>query len=816
MSGLTGNNILAGSSGQGGYEIEQSLRFEDGDSAVLSLTPSTSNRKTFTWSGWIKRGNISASYMNLFGATDGVNNEFDIRITNSDTLEVNEYTSPSYNFDVITSQVFRDVSSWYHIVVVINTTESTASDRVKIYINGSQVTSFSTASYPSLNYDTYINNSLYPTYIASFSTTANRFDGYMAEVNFIDGQALTPSDFGKTDPLTNQWIPKKYVGTYGTNGFYLNFSDSASLGADSSGNGNNFTPNNLAATDQVLDSPTNNFAVLADVNNPTDIYLEGRLKFQGLTSATSPYSTAVLGSFGVSSGKWYYEARANTLSNGVRIGFARDGEMSSDGSIPTYQVFGFDIYDNFVITNNSNTNDFTVTGSVGDVLGLAIDIDNGTASAYINGTLKGSVTGLNTAGYQNLPFSRLGWASGGQTLTMNFGQDSSFAGATTAQNNTDANGKGDFYYAPPSGYLALCEDNLPDPSIVLPGEHFNTVLYSGNSTSQSITGVGFQPDFTWLKSRSAAGNHRLHNVITYGGPISGGSSGIKYLESNTTNAETSSTTKTLISLDSDGFSLYGDGGDTNQSSITYASWNWKADNTSGSSNTDGSTTSTVSANTTAGFSIVSYTGDGSTSPTTVGHGLSIAPNVVIVKRRDATSDWIIGHDGLATNAFANNKFLKFDSSSVFTNAVVWGSQPTSSVVQITNGSAANLNASGGTYVMYCFHSVEGYSKVYSYEGNGSSTDNAFVYTGFRPAFILQKNADGASSWWLMHDNKRTPYNQAGTALGAQATNGDTTGFNIDILSNGFKVRDAEPSLGNSNTYIYLAFAESPFKYSKAR
>lgn len=810
MSGLTGNNILAGSSGQGGYEIEQSLRFEDGDNAYLSRINGTpTNDKINTLSFWLKRGNITTSGAQWF-FSGGLSGWRDLCGFNasSDHFQV---ASASTGYGQTTNMVFRDAGAWYHIVVVYDTTEALNDNRIKIYVNGSQVTTTKQGTVPlnqalgiSVSGDT-VNVGRY----TSATPTSGYGDGYLAECHFIDGQALDASYFGETDPDTNKWIPKKYLGTYGNIGWYLTFSDSASLGADSSGNGNNFTPTNLAATDQVLDSPTNNFAVLADVNNPTDIYLEGRLKFQGLTSATSPYSTSVLGSFGVSSGKWYYEARANTVLNGVRIGFARDGEMSSDGSIPTYRVFDFDIWDNLVTTNNSYTNDFTVTGSAGDILGLAIDIDNGTASAYINGTLKGSVTGLNTSGYQNLPFSRLGYASGGPTLTMNFGQDSSFAGTETAQNNTDSNGRGDFYYAPPSGYLALCEDNLPDPSIALPGDHFNTVLGTGAGSTQSITGVGFQPDFLWVKIRNGTNNHALYDVIR---------GGTNALRSNTTAAESQYATDTVITFESDGFEIAGGAtGGFNGSSDTFASWNWKADNTSGSTNTDGTITSTVSANTTAGFSIATYTGNGSTSPQTVGHGLSIAPNFVIVKRRDAVSDWIIGHDGLATNAFANNKFLKFDTSTVFTNAVVWGSQPTSSVVQITNGSAANLNASGGTYVMYCFHSVEGYSKFGSYTGGGGS-DGTFIYTGFTPAFVIFKRTDAAQSWYMM-DNKRNLYNVMNSYLRPNTTDAELTAVNsiADYVSNGIKMRGSGNDInGGSASYIYMAFAESPFKYSNAR
>ena len=801
MSGLTGNNILAGSSGQGGYEIEQSLRFEDGDSAVLSLTPSTSNRKTFTWSGWIKRGNISASYMNLFGATDGVNNEFDIRITNSDTLEVNEYTSPSYNFDVITSQVFRDVSSWYHIVVVINTTESTASDRVKIYINGSQVTSFSTASYPSLNYDTYINNSLYPTYIASFSTTANRFDGYMAEVNFIDGQALTPSDFGKTDPLTNQWIPKKYVGTYGTNGFYLNFSDSASLGADSSGNGNNFTPTNLAATDQVLDSPTNNFATL----NPlfrgdyySHTFNEGNLRWH------STNNSGVNATFGMSSGKWYWEVYQEANNGNTTYFGVIDSEDTWSFAGDTWTII------NSNLTSGGSTNttiakdNVTVQSGldniqIGDIVGIAYDADNLEITFYRNGSQIGvtqSVTDPPSGFY--IPALANGNTLGVKTARINFGQDSSFAGIKTAQNNTDANGIGDFYYAPPSGgYLALCTSNLPDISIALPEEHFNTVLWSGdNSSSRAIT-TGIAPDFVWYKDRTGTEQQSLYDSIR----------GAQTRLTSNSNAAETNRINGLQSFDSTGFTV-GSDQECNLSGRNYVGWNWKAGGTA-SSNTDGTITSTVSANTTAGFSIVSYTGTGANA--TVGHGLSQRPDMFIVKNRSASArSWVIWAE-----SFSGSQAIEFDTSGVVTSTTSWNSSlPTSTVINL--GTRVGTNESGQTFIAYCFHSVEGYSKIGSYTGNGSS-DGAFVYTGFRPAFVMFKQTNYAYDWSII-DNKINPYNVADTKLSPHNTNAELTNVanEIDFVSNGFKCRNSHVMLNGSYNYVYLAFAESPFKYSNAR
>jgi hypothetical protein len=792
MSGLTGNNILAGSSGQGGYEIEQSLRFNDDDSPRLTRQyVSAGNRKIYTLSCWVKRGALGDK--RIFGADGSSNFAWVLQFDSNNKISVGAY-SGGYIYQVVTTAVYRDVGAWYHIVVATDTTQATASDRIKIYVNGEQVTAFDTASYPSLNLDTSINNNAAgrPHGIGYIPGSGGNYDGYLAELNVVDGQALTPSDFGETDLLTNQWIPKKYVGTYGTNGFYLNFSDSASLGADSSGNGNNFTPTNLAATDQVLDSPTNNFATLNPLNTTVSglsTISEGNLKTNVGGTGTRYISSATQA---MTFGKWYcevYVINTPALTVGLIHGYSSltstsNGlQMLSNGY--SYNATG--IY----VNSDSITASGLPTYSNGDVIGIMYDADVGKLEFVDNTGTK--ITTVAASGLDTTVSSFFAIGDGSSSTSnsgggvMNFGQDSSFAGNKTAQGNTDDNGIGDFYYTPPSGYLALCEDNLPDPSIADPTAYFNTVLYTGNGSTQSITGVGFQPDFVWLKERSSTSGHRFTDAVRGAGYS---------MASESTDAENYASNR-ITSFDSDGFSL-GNAGAFNESSQTYVAWNWKADNTSGSSNTDGSTTSTVSANTTAGFSIVTCTTLAGTQ--TVGHGLSQAPDIVIQKSRNTAQNWYVYYDFVD----GSQDYLTLNLTNA---AAAWGGSAATSTVFYENWSA------GVDLICYCFHSVEGYSKFGTYTGNGAN-DGPFVYTGFRPAFVMIKRTDSTGGW-SMADSARPEYNPA-VALQANTTVAEF-GSDLDITSNGFKVRTTWVERNASGgTYIYMAFAESPFKYSNAR
>jgi len=330
-------------------------------------------------------------------------------------------------------------------------------------------------------------------------------------------------------------------------------------------------------------------------------------------------------------------------------------------------------------------------------------------------------------------------------------------------------------------------------TIKKPSDYFNTVLYTGNGSTQSITGVGFQPDWIWVKERSSTSSHQLIDAVRgYN----------KRLSSNTSDAEAvdSSPYNDFKSIDSDGFTI-GSGGAVNENSQTYASWNWLANNTSGSSNTDGSITSTVSVNTTSGFSIVSYTGTGANA--TVGHGLGSTPKFVAIKNRTTTGwSWRTYHVDITPS---KRLFLNTTDAATTDTTAFNSTAPTSSVFSV--GTSIGANGSSDDMIAYCFSEVKGFSKFGSYVGNGN-TDGTFVYTGFKPAFIIVKRTDSTSSWDL-YDNKRLGYNVNNYGLFPDLSNAESTTDKIDILSNGFKMRTTTGGNNSGATYIYMAFAEEP-------
>ena len=779
--------------------VPKSLRFRSSASAYLSRTPaSTGNRQTMTFSMWVKRGELNSSgygYLIDGGAwTSG--GEAPIMFYN-DTIQIENYNGSSNVFTLITTQVFRDPSAWYHIVVAVDTTQATDSNRIKLYVNGVQVTSFSTASYPSQNLNTGWNTTA-TSAIGRWQGGASRyFDGYLAEVNFIDGQALDPSYFGQVSPITGVWSPAKYVGSYGTNGFYLKFSDTTStttLCYDYSGNGNNWTPNNISLTsgstyDSMLDSPTNydnggtgvgNYAVLNPLDKGTVTVANGNLQVI-FASANTNY---VRGSIGAITGKWYFEV---TVTGGASassyLGIATSlapitGIFSSNQYQWGYAYTG-------IKGNNGSSSAYGSSYTFGDVIGVAYDLDNLTLTFYKNNVSQG-------VAYSGLPSGQIYFpavATNEATLDANFGQRP-------------------FVYTPPTGYKALNTQNLPAASIVNGASFMAATTYTGNGSTQSIVnannGVSFQPDFVWIKDRSGTYNHRLvDSVRGVGGPV---------LYSNLTNAEGTDTAG-VTSLNSNGFAVGIDAG-YNKSSDAYVGWQWKANGTA-VSNTAGSISSQVSANTTAGFSVVTYTGNGNVSAT-VGHGLGVAPAMVIEKgRSDGTYSWRVYHQSLSAG---NMLLLNSTSGALAINSDGGISSVGSSTFGFSGGTPA-VNANGATYVAYCFAAIPGYSAFGSYTGNGSS-DGPFVFLGFRPRFVLIK-CSSTTDQWIIHDTARDPYNISNYMLfpnlsdGGYTYDGTNTSYPFDMLSNGFKLRNAYPN-SSGGTYVYACFAENPFKYSLAR
>ena len=585
---------------------------------------------------------------------------------------------------------------------------------------------------------------------------------------------------------------------------YLAIADTrdALFTSDASGNGNNWTPNALQHSDVMPDTPTDGFAVLNPLIGTSNL-VEGNLSKNYFVAGSN---TTASSTFAIpKSKKWYFEfSRSTSTGYGVYLGittYVDANDYAGTNSVIYYPATGAIYRDGSLIdTVTADTNTF--------IVGIAVDADTNNVSFYLNGTLLGTYSYTSVSGDYFAYFS--GTSGGSYTMNMlaNFGQDSSFNGTQVPQGNADANGKGDFFYAPPSGHLALCNANLPDPAIDpnagdSPTDYFNTVLYTGNGSTNNITGVGFSPDFVWVKSRNTSGEQQKVVDSVRG-------AGLTVFPSSTS-TEIDYSGVGLNSFDTDGFTVSHSAANNqwNVSGRTYVAWNWLAGST-GVTNDDGSIQSTVSANTEAGFSIVKYVGDGNTTAT-IGHGLGVAPKMFIVKYTSTTSNWIVYHVGMG-----NTGGIQLNLGNAFAaNSQYWGNTtPTSSVFTI----GAYGNASSTTAIADCFAEKEGYSKFGSYTGNGS-TDGPFVYTGFRPAFIMTKRTDTSGNWWEMVDTAREPVNPSDQTLYANVTDAEYTNsvYNKDLLSNGFKMRGTNGGHNASGgTYIYMAFAEQPFKYSNAR
>ena len=721
-----------------------------------------------------------------------------------DSIQV--YFNEAVSGIVTTSAVFRDASAWYHIVVSIDTTKATAADRIIIYVNG--VLQTVTGTQPSQNYnftgflvsgkEQNIGRNPQPAYYA---------DSYLADVFLIDSQALTPTSFGEYD-TNNVWQPKAFSGgSYGTNGFHLPFSDNstaAALGTDTSSNGNTWTVNNISVTagagnDSLVDSPTNGSQTDTGVGgevvgnyctwNPlkvTSLVGAGITKIIGNGNLDTRLSNVLcLGTIGVLSGKWYWEVTAASFVD--IIGVAKDS-INVDGAYPRYigqDSTSWGYYGgNGQLQTNASASAYGAVFTSGDVIGVALDCDNGKLFFSKNGTWQNSgnpATGSNpassslTSGPYFPGISDAGAGGSGLTASTNFGQRP-------------------FAYTAPSGFKALCTTNLPEPTIADGSTVMDVALYTGNGSTQTISGLNFSPDLIWIKNRNSTYHHALYDTIR-------GST--KMLSSSETAAEI---TYSSVTSQSAGFDLSGAESRVNENALTYAAWTWDA-GSSTVTNTEGSITSSVRANASAGFSIVTYTGTGSNG--TVGHGLGVAPGLIFVKAR-SFSAWPTYH--VSTGKDYPLQLNNTNAAINLTN--YWGStSPSSTVFGTLPGYDNNIN--GATTVAYCFAPVAGYSSFGSYTGNGSA-DGPFVYTGMRPRWIVFKRTSTTSNWSIF-DTSRGTYNSNTPELTANTSNAEAAvSGRVDILSNGFKLRANTFPNDSATTFIYAAFAESPFKYARAR
>ena len=948
------DSIRIGASGAAdtAYTVDRSLKFNTTEQTVLTKTLSTSptNRKKTTLSFWFKKSKLSTAQGILTSGasgTGGSTNGTRVYLNADDTIKVTTQVSNATVWEIDTNRKFRDPSAWIHFCMSLDTTQSTASDRVKIYFNGVQETSFSSASYPSQDYNDIWAYSNYR--IGDWGGDYGYYVGYqsyIAEVITIDGQALDPSSFTETDATTGQLVPKDPSDlTFGTNGFHLKFADnsgttSTTLGKDSSGNGNNFTPYNFSVSagvgnDSVIDTPTNNFCTFnplkKNISTPVS-YTEGNLQYNGVSGNNYCRSSTTIP---VSSGKWYaefkmvsgYSATDPTLRIGIITSSAGHRDSNNDGlyyentnnAVSVNYGAGGAVY----VSNTSQITGLT-TYTNNDVLGIALDLDNDKFFVSKNGTFFSNGTGTQDPAAGTNPLY-----SGGVITSR---KSEGFEIAVQAYSDkviTADFGQQGFAYTPPAGFKAICTANFPDPAILFPNKHFGTILYTGTGSSRSVSNssaVDFTPDWIWVKKRSGSEAHDLQDTVR---------GATKRLSSNTTDAEITAV-GSIDSFISNGFTT-NDAGTTNESGFTYAAWNWNAGDTDGktytvtvvsdsgnkyrfdgfgtsavtldlaeggtyifnmddssnashpfsigtaangtvytsgityfldgvsktyseytsgfsaastrrlhitvpasapvlyywcsvhsgmggqintnstlgSSNFDGSIQSTVKVNATAGFSIVKYTGN-ATGGATFGHGLGVKPTAVILKRRDSGgSNWYLYQHKVNSGSNPEDYYLELNSNSTQSSSTKMtnGTSPTSTVFTLSND--GDVNASSGTYVAYCLSEVFQYSKHGSYVGNGNS-DGAFVFTPFKPSFVLIK-ATTTSENWRLFDNKRNTFNQVNKHLIPSTSGAESTETGLDFVANGFKFRDSDAHQnGSGHTYIYLAFADSPFKNARAR
>jgi hypothetical protein len=786
--------------GQRGYQIERSLRFNSADSANLnrSISPGT-NAKIGTFSFWCKRSKLgSGSQTILQQDANTIYLGFDNNGSGADTFGVFlGGNSPAQAR--VTTQVFRDPSSWYHFIVAVDTTHGTASERLKVYVNGTQITAFSTSNTVSQNVDVFASGSYR---IGSYAGSIEFFSGYLTEIHFIDGQALTPSSFGETDLITGVWKPKKYAGTYGTNGFYLNFKDNSStsaLGTDYSGNSNTWTTNNFSITagagnDSMIDTPTpyadggngrGNYCTLNPLRTaltPTN----GNLTITGNNSWRGTAATMQI----PASGLYYFEVSTSTANQRIIGGLVTASISMSGGSWQSTTGFIGVAADslNWNVMNNisaGNTLLYSLGGTgASEVIGIAINATTGNMwfsrnNVWYNST--GSATGDPAAGTNPT------WT--GLTASNYFPAAQCYDNAVDVHINF---GQRAFAYTPPSGFLALNTNSLPEPSIKKPSSYFDTKLYTGNNGTLTVTGLGFSPDLVWIKNREVAGTgHAIQDTVR---------GATAYLFSNSTSAENTNTSNNWFrAFTSDGFTVAATttGGSAtsewNNNGSGYVAWCWDE-------------------SATPGFDIVTYTGDG-VAGRTVSHSLGVAPSMIIVKSRNNAVGWPVYHASFGnTGAGFLHSTLAWD----YPTAAYWNNtSPTSSVFSL--GTTNLVNANTYNYVAYLWSEVAGFSKFGSYTGNGSS-DGPFVFCGFRPRWIMVKRSS-ASENWAITDSSRTPTNVANGFLRPDESAAETSDgtSSMDILSNGFKLRGTDTkSNASGSTYVFAAFSESPFKYALAR
>ena len=794
------------------YEIGNSIRFLASDSNYMVRTPSSGgNQRTFTFSWWHKMGkNAGGENVFVVGANSITDGFFELAMMSwGMRVRWNDGGGGSNGGYHRTIADWDDPSAWYHCVCAVDTTQSTADDRIKFYINGVHHTGSAMIDnignhVPDQNHDFLVNTTGQHAIgygRASGGGIDGYLDGLLSEFHFIDGTQCAATAFGEFNSTTGQWVPIEYEGSYGTNGYYLKFADNSStaaLGTDSSGNGHTWTTSGFSVTagkddDAFVDSPTNNFCTL----NPIDRSLVGTISNSNLRVSYNykPATKNFRGTMALpKTGKFYWEWENEEASSNPgrwQTGLVRytdeAGILDSDGNNDNNYFtvsYGGSMWNGATHINPSWGSNPTFYS--GERVAIAIDCDTG--KAFVgkvasdgsttwyddDGTTDGNpAAGTNeTCTIVNFSTDRwmpvIIWHDGGAPVSTTFTSNINF-------------GQHSFLGTPPAGFNTLSSKNLPAPSLTDGSAYFKTVLYTGNgSDGRTVSGVGFDPDLVWIKNRSSNNWHTIQDTVT--GITWNGATNSRDAYGNNSNVKTTN---------SDGFTL-GTHNVVNGNTLTYVAWNWLE-------------------SATAGFDIVTYEGTGANR--TVSHGLGVTPQMIIGKNIDQDNqEWGIYHEDLgATKAMFLDDDSAGNTNSIFFN----NTAPTSSV--FTVGTADTMNGDGDTCIAYLFSSVDGYSKVGFYTGNGNN-DGTFVYCGFKPIWLLIKRANSTGPWYLF-DTVRKTYNMNRTMLYANIPNAeevmtDATNPQLDVLSNGFKCRGSHSGFnGSSDTHIFLAFAESPFKYS---
>ena len=770
-----------------GYPIDFAGAFDG--AAYLARTPSIAgDLKKWSFSTWIMRSELSATAGILVAGPD-TNNHIQLRFDTSDRILLAAQTGGTTRFNLTTSQVFRDIGSVFHLLVHYDSDNAVASDRVKFFINGVRVTDFDTASYPALGHESLMNTAITHNIGRLSYTGAGNDAALHTQTVFMGGLLLAAEDVGAFNiNVPDYFVPVDVTGLdySGTNSFLLDFADDLNLGKDVSGQGNHWTNSGVT---QTISTPTG----VACTLNPLAVNLvnkPGTFSNNNNTLLTSAVVSGdyspTYGTLGVSSGQWYWEQK---IVGGTAQGMFGIGELSEDipiapGESPlSYGYSGLD----GETRNDSNRIAYGIPYGLNDVIGTLLDLDAGTLAFTVNGVSQGiAYSGIVSGSYT--PF--VSDLSSGSSLTvdMHITEDT-------------------WEYTPPAGYMQVSIANIPEPDNKDVSQHWASMPYIGNgvavgSGGNAVTGIGFQPDFVWLKSRTVARSHMIFDTIR---------GATKYLHTNATNAEATDT-ETLSSFDTDGFSL---GGNViaNESGQDYIAWCAKLSNIVTSS-WAGSPTITPSEeryNAKLGMSVIKYIGNG-VGGATVPHSLGTKPGMLIVKSTTTATSWIVYLDSLGAT-----KFLLLDTSDVaVTSSAPWNNvEPTPEL--ITLGTSASTNVNGEEYVVYVFAESD-FIKIGSYLGN-ADIDGPYINEMLSPAFMITRNTADIKSW-KMRDSARSIYNPAVNVLYADIPNFEVDalgiGNNADLTSTGIKLRTSSGSDNGPSQLMSYIMIGTNTKYSNAR